>query len=153
MSLHEPQPPAFSPPSRQRAGVLSHLGRTAWTILGLVFVGLGVIGALLPLMPTTIFLILAAGCFARSSPRLEVWLLNHRQFGPTLRAWRADGAIGPRAKAMATTGMAAGYALFYWGARPHLPLALGVGAAMAACAAYVLSRPAPRTEQRPAPLD
>lgn len=130
-----------SPPSS--SGLFARLGRTAWLLLGLVFVALGIIGALLPLMPTTIFLILAAGCFARSSPRLEAWLLEHRRFGPTLRAWRAEGAIGRKAKAMACTGMAAGYGMFLWGARPGLPLALGVGAGMGACALYVLTRPMP----------
>ncbi len=117
--------------------------RAMWLGLGFFFVALGFIGALLPLMPTTIFLILAAGCFARSSPRFEAWLLDHRQFGPTLRAWRAEGAIGRRAKTMACTGIAIGYALFWWGARPGLALGLIVAAAMAACAAYILSRPAP----------
>lgn len=124
--------------------MLHHLGRAAWTALGLVFVALGIVGAFLPLMPTTIFLILAAGCFARSSPRLEAWLLDHPRFGPTLRAWRAEGAIGPRAKMMASGGIAIGYGLFLWGAKPHLPLALGVGVVMAACAAFVLSRPLPK---------
>lgn len=117
--------------------------RAMWLGLGFFFVALGFIGALLPLMPTTIFLILAAGCFARSSPRFEAWLLDHRQFGPTLRAWRAEGAIGRRAKAMACTGIAIGYALFWWGARPGLALGLIVATGMAACAAYILSRPAP----------
>jgi len=121
--------------------------RLLWLVAGLVCVALGIIGALLPLMPTTIFLILAAGCFARSSPRLEAWLLDHPRFGPTLRAWRRDGAIGQRGKAMACGGMAIGYTLFWCGALPHLPLAAGVGAAMAACAAYVLTRPAPRAER------
>jgi uncharacterized protein len=115
-----------------------------WLALGWLFTALGFIGALLPLMPTTIFLILAAGCFARSSPRLESWLLTHPHFGPTLRAWREDGAIGPRAKAMACGGIALGYALFWWGARPSLTVDLIVGAVMAACAAFILSRPAPR---------
>ena len=54
--------------------------RWVYLACGLVFTALGIVGAFLPLMPTTIFLILAAGCFARSSPRLEAWLLDHAQF-------------------------------------------------------------------------
>ncbi|MET0238598.1 MAG: YbaN family protein [Sphingobium sp.] len=122
---------------------MARAGRTLWLALGLFLTGLGILGAFLPLLPTTIFLILAAGCFARSSPRLERWLLEHRQFGPTLVAWRAEGAIAPRAKALACTGMAAGYALFWWQARPGAALALLVAAVMGACAAYVLTRPTP----------
>lgn len=115
--------------------------RLGWLALGCLFVGLGMIGAVLPLMPTTIFLILAAGCFARSSPRLEAWLLDHPRFGPTLRDWRERGAIGPRAKAMACGGMTLGYGLFLLGARPGLVLALLVAVVMGGCAAFVLSRP------------
>ncbi|CAN5389027.1 YbaN family protein [soil metagenome] len=126
--------------------MLRRIGRVAWLAAGLLCVALGVVGAFLPLMPTPIFMILAAGCFARSSPRLEAWLLDHPRFGPTLRAWRAEGAIGRGAKAMACTGIAFGYTMFLWGARPGALLALGVAAAMGACAAYILSRPAPRLD-------
>lgn len=115
--------------------------RWVFLLLGLVLTGLGIVGAFVPLMPTTIFLILAAGCFTHSSPRLEKWLLEHAQFGPTLRAWRENGAIPPRAKALACAGMALGFVLFFAFAHPGLLLALGVGAALAACAAFVLSRP------------
>lgn len=120
------------------------LTRPMWTALGLFFVALGFIGALLPLMPTTIFLILAAGCFARSSPKLEQWLLTHKRFGPTLVAWREEGAIPPRAKALACAGIAIGYAIFWWGARPSLWVDLVVALVMGACAAFILSRPNPR---------
>jgi uncharacterized membrane protein YbaN (DUF454 family) len=133
-----------SPPRRPPAsGLLHRIGRTVWLCLGLICVALGVIGAFLPLMPTTIFLILAAGCFARSSPRLEAWLLRHPRFGPTLIAWRADGAIGKRAKAMACTGIGAGYALFLWQAHPGAVLHLAVVTCLAGCAIFILTRPNP----------
>ena len=114
--------------------------------MGLICVGLGIIGALLPLMPTTVFLILAAGCFARSSPRLEAWLLNHKRFGPTLRAWRANGAIPRKAKIAACAGIALGFALFVVGAHPKLMLELIVGVVMAACALFIVTRPAPPSQ-------
>ena len=72
----------------------------------------------------------------------------HRQFGPMLRAWREHGAIPVKAKAFACIGMSIGYALFWWGHRPGLPLALAVAAVMVAGAAFVLSRPsAARTSE------
>lgn len=119
------------------------LARPLWLALGFACVGLAFLGAFLPLMPTTIFLIFAAACFARSSPRFEAWLLNHKQFGPTLRAWRAEGAIGRRGKTAACVGMSGGYGLFWIAAQPRPLLAAFVAAVMAGCAAYVLSRPAP----------
>lgn len=117
--------------------------RAGYFILGILMLVLAFIGALLPLMPTTIFLILAVWCFTRSSPRLETWVLNHPTFGPTLRAWRDQGAISMRAKAMALTGMAGGYVVFYLAARPGIWLALFVGLLIGGCAFYVGSRPLP----------
>jgi uncharacterized membrane protein YbaN (DUF454 family) len=115
--------------------------RIIYFCLGWVMVALGVIGAVTPLLPTTIFLIIAAACFARSSPRLEAWLLDHPRFGKTLRDWRANGAISRPAKAMACGGMTLGFLLFWWGAHPSLLLGTSVAVAMLACAAYVVSRP------------
>jgi uncharacterized membrane protein YbaN (DUF454 family) len=67
---------------------------------GLVAVGLGFLGVVLPLLPTTPFLLLAAACFLRSSRRLYLWLMHHRVFGPYLRNYMQHRAISIRAKAI-----------------------------------------------------
>lgn len=118
--------------------------RWLWFCLGWLMVALGVIGVLLPVMPTTIFLIMAVGCFARSSPRFERMLLEHPRYGPPLRHWREQGAVSGKGKAFACAGMAVGFVLFYLGAHPSAPLLLGVGLFFAASASFVLSRPRPR---------
>lgn len=122
--------------------------RFGWLALGIVCVGLGIVGALLPLMPTTIFLILAAGCFARSSPRLEARLLRHPRFGPTLRAWRRDGAMSRRAKGMACGGMAIGYAIFVLTAHPNAIALIMVAFVMSGCALYIGTRPTAMSRRR-----
>ncbi len=63
---------------------------------------LGSIGVILPLLPTVPFMILAAFCFANSSPRLEAWLLDHHVFGNHIRNWRDRRAITRRGKWAAT---------------------------------------------------
>lgn len=120
---------------------VKRLVRIGWLSLGLACVALGIIGAVVPLMPTTIFLILAAACFARSSPRLERWLLDHPRCGPTLRAWRRDRAMSRRAKMMAVGGMATGYAIFFTVANAPVGICFVVALIMAGCAVYIGTRP------------
>ena len=115
--------------------------RVVYFCMGCVMVALGVIGAVTPLLPTTIFLIAAAWCFARSSPRLEAWLLNHPQFGKMLSDWRSHGAISRPAKLMACAGMTFGFVVFWFSAHPSLLLAAGVAVLLSICAGYVVSRP------------
>lgn len=75
--------------------------RIAWLGLGLVATGCGIAGIVLPLVPITPFLLLAACAFARSSPTLHEWLVTHPRFGPLIAHWRLHGAIGRRTKVRA----------------------------------------------------
>ena len=76
-----------------------------WRSLVVIFVILGFIGALLPGMPTTVFLILAAWASSRGWPQMDNWLLNHPKYGSTLRDWRANGTVPRKAKWFATIMM------------------------------------------------
>ncbi len=80
-----------------------------WTyfIIGWMALGLGGLGVFLPILPTVPFVILAAFCFARSSPKLEQYLLEHKKFGHHIRAWRDHGAINRKGKVMALIAFAA----------------------------------------------
>lgn len=127
---------------------MNEILRPLFFLLGVLMLALGIVGIFVPLMPTTIFLILAAWCFARSSKRAEDWLLNHRRLGPAVRDWRANGAISRKNKGLAVAGISAGFLIFWIAARPGVWVWLFVAAVMLACALFVVSRPEPRA---PAP--
>ena len=113
--------------------------RLAWRLAGIAALALGFIGALVPLLPTVPFVLLAAFAFARSNPAWERWLVEHPTFGPHIRDWRESGSISRRGKAAAVFAFAAsaalGLALMESGWR-WLPAGIGlVGSA------WILSRP------------
>lgn len=81
--------------------------RQLFLLAGLAALALGSIGIVLPLLPTVPFMILAAFCFANSSPRLEKWLVDHKTFGPHIQNWRKGRAITRKGKWAATIAFAA----------------------------------------------
>jgi uncharacterized membrane protein YbaN (DUF454 family) len=74
---------------------------------GFVSLGLGIAGLFLPVLPTTVFLLIALWCFSRSSERLQRWLYDHPRLGRGLRQWHRHRVIPPKAK-LAALGMIAG---------------------------------------------
>ncbi|MCF4174690.1 YbaN family protein [Vibrio sp. McD22-P3] len=72
---------------------ISPVKRLFWNTLGVVSVILGVVGIVLPLLPTTPFLLLASASFFRGSPQFHDWLLSHRKLGPIISDWENDRCI------------------------------------------------------------
>lgn len=84
---------------------VSRAVRAMLVVVGTLCVVLGVIGILLPVLPTTPFLLLAAACYARASERFYRWLLGNPTFGPTIREWRRHRSIAYRTKVVAIAMM------------------------------------------------
>ena len=78
--------------------LLEYVRRAAWIVLGLLSVTIGAIGIVVPGLPTTVFFIIAAACFARSHPRLEQWVLDLPRIGPAVRRYRAGLGMPLRSK-------------------------------------------------------
>jgi uncharacterized protein len=90
------------------------LRRAAFLTVGCLAVVLGTIGIIVPGLPTTGFFVLAAACFARSSPRFERWVLDLPTVGPMVRDYRAGLGMPRRAKVIAITMMVAACSLSAW---------------------------------------
>lgn len=114
--------------------------RTIWFTLGLGALVLGLIGALLPVLPTTPFVLVAAFAFSRSSKRFEAWLLANPVFGPVIEDWRENGAVAPRIKVIAITMMGVSIALALALGSPLIVIGIQ-SACIAAVSVYILTRP------------
>jgi uncharacterized protein len=113
--------------------------RQLYLVAGFASVAVGAIGAFLPILPTVPFLILAAFCFARSSPALEARLMNHPRYGHHLVAWRDKGVVGRKAKWSATAAFAASALIGLLVL--SLPWSLIPGAVGLVCGSWLWSRP------------
>lgn len=104
--------------------------RFIWLFFGTLSLLSGLIGTVVPLLPTVPFLLLATFCFARSSERLHHWLITHPSLGPPILHWQENGAIHPRAKRLATVSILAAFGL---------SLAMGLSLGLLALQASILS--------------
>ena len=91
------------------------IAKTLWILLGSFFVMIGAIGAVVPGLPTTLFLILAAACYIRSSQKLYDWLITNKTFGPYLKDYREGKGMPKNAKILAVSMIVifVGYAVVF----------------------------------------
>lgn len=115
--------------------------RLVWLSFGHFFVGLGLLGVFLPILPTTPFILLASACYSRGSKKFEAWLLNHKLFGPPLSDWRYQGVIRPKAKILASLSIAAGILVVVLSARIPLVGKCGMVSVVTPVWLFLLTRP------------
>jgi uncharacterized protein len=115
--------------------------RVLWFALGLVFAALGLVGIVIPLLPTTPFLIVAVWAFGKSSPAFAERVRNHRLFGPYVRNWEQHRVIPLGAKILACSMMAASMFYIVWFTPAPWWAEVVAAAILAAASAYILTKP------------
>ncbi|KPQ24874.1 MAG: hypothetical protein HLUCCA13_07240 [Halomonas sp. HL-48] len=119
------------------------LKQLAWCALAYLCIGLGIAGIILPLVPTTPFLLLALWAATNGSPRLANWLYYHPRFGPYLHAWQEQRAIPKRAKIIALLLLATSWVTL-WASGGHPLLLAGMAVFFCGVATFILTRPTAR---------
>lgn len=114
--------------------------RWLWLLLTWAALGLAILGAILPGLPTTVFVLIAAWSASKCSPRLRAWLENHSLFGERLRNWEQGGVIDRKSKITASIGMLFAAVIVLYVIRHPLLLLMIIGA-IAVGALVVWSRP------------
>ncbi|MFV1984494.1 MAG: YbaN family protein [Thiohalomonadales bacterium] len=112
-----------------------------YLVLGWLFFVTGVIGAFLPVLPTTIFMILALWAFSKSSKKFHNWLYSHRIFGPSLQQWQQYKVIPIRAKIIAVIMISSSMIYLYYYQIMSFALTLLIEIVMLIVIIYILSKP------------
>lgn len=133
-------------------GRSSRLARPAWFALGWIAVALAAAGAVLPLLPTTPFLLVAVWAFGKSSERWRQWVYRQPTFGPLVSAWERHGVIPIWGKMAACGAMTTSFGLLAYSGR-LAPWALAlVGVVLAGAAAFILTRPSRPPAAKPSDI-
>ena len=141
-------PPIVSDVAPRKAFTARSAVKAVLVVFGCANVVIGVVGIVVPGLPTTIFLIIALWAFSQSSDRFHKWLYNHRLFGPTLQNWATCGIIPRKAKALAVITMSISWcAIAYYSQYWIWPLAFGI--LMIVVSSYILTRPSFRKITNP----
>ena len=129
----------------------SRIMRPLWYVVGWTALALAAAGAILPLLPTTPFLLVAAWAFGKCSHRWRRWIHNQPTFGPLVKAWERHGVIPIWGKVAALGTMATSFVILCLSGRLPLWALILIGATLTAVAAYIVSRPGRPPETAPAP--
>lgn len=142
-----PSPPKKHavPPAPAGAPPASRAVRWLFLAIACINLVLAIIGAFLPVMPTTVFVLIAAWAAARSSPRLHSWLLQHRVFGPALANWHNGRRVSRRSKFTAAFFMGVSSLWLAYAVRPWWLAGLPI-LCMLTVLAWLWSRPEPAPE-------
>ncbi|MEX2375711.1 MAG: YbaN family protein [Dehalococcoidia bacterium] len=114
--------------------------RVLWVVAGSCAFAVGTAGIFLPLLPTTIFWIIAVACFSRGNPVWAAYILDHPRYGSHIRAYRAHGIICRRGK-IAACGTITVSAFITLVAIPSLPIKVGVAVLLLTIGLWIASRP------------
>lgn len=144
-SMSDPSEKPSVPVSSARAEIASRWGRAfsrpVLLVVGCFMVGLGMVGIVVPGLPTVPFLLLALWAFSKSSQRFHDWLYTHPRLGPPLRDWREHGVIPLKAKILAIATMLVSLAWITFGIADDWVLPLVVAGCLIPPAIFIVTRP------------
>lgn len=130
--------PAAALPPVGRAGRIS---RPLLLLFGWTNVGIGMVGIVVPGLPTTVFLLMALWAFSKSSARFHQWLYTHPRLGPPLRDWNEHGVIPARAKVLAVSMMLLSFVWVTFGIAEGWQLPIIMAACLIPVALFIVTRP------------
>ena len=117
-----------------------------WTLLAYVCIALALLGLVVPGLPTTPFVLVAAWAASRGSARLHAWLHEHPRLGPPLNDWEQQGAVTTRAKIIALSFLAVSWGIMYV-REIGTAVLVGVGLLFLTVGTFVATRPTPRRRE------